>query len=86
MLYIIKKITLKQKIVLAVSILIAVVLLFLFGITILVIAVGGGLITFLVNLFQGRRKPTIQPTSHSPYPPFHQKRPPKMDDDDIIDI
>lgn len=82
-----QKITLKQKIVLAVSILLAVALLFLFGITILVIALAGGLITFLVNLFQGKRRPTIHPpTAHSSYPPFRQKRPPKMDDDDIIDI
>lgn len=72
--------------VLAVSILVAVTLLFLFGFTILVIAIAGGLITFLANLFQGKRKPTTRPSAKAPYPPFHQKRPHKMDDDDVIDI
>ncbi len=51
-----------------------------------VIAVVGGLVTFLANLFRGRRKPTIHQSPDSPYPPFHQKRPHKIDDDDVIDI
>ena len=83
-----RKLTLKHKIVLALGIVAGVVLLFLFGFTILVLALAGGLITFFVNLFQGKRKAAIHPTFNAPPypPPFRQKRPPKMDDDDVIDI
>jgi len=81
-----QKIPLRHKFVLAVSILMVMGLLFLFGFTFLVIAVVGGLVTFLANLFRGRRKPTIHQSPDSPYPPFHQKRPHKIDDDDVIDI
>ena len=81
-----QKIPLRHKIVLAVSIVMAVGFLFLFGLTFLVIALVGGLVTFLANLFQGRRKPGIHPSPDSPFPPFRQKRPHKIDDDDVIDI
>jgi len=82
-----QKLSLRQKIALAVSVVMVLALLFLFGLTFLVIAVVGGLVTFLANLFQGRRKPSIHQSPDSPYPPFRQKRPHKIDDDDdVIDI
>ena len=84
-----QKLTWKHKLGLAVIIIMAVALLFLFGVTFLVIALAGGLISLLANLFQGRKKPAIRPSAPgTPYPPFRQKRRHKMDrdDDDVIDI
>ena len=82
-----QKLTWRQKLGLAVIIIMAVALLFLFGLTFLVIALAGGLISLVANLFQGRKKPTIRPSSpNTPYPPFRQKQRHKMDDDDVIDI
>lgn len=87
-----KQLPLRTKIGLFLAIVLGVTLLFLFGITFLVIALVGGLITLVANLFRGNR-PQPRPLNH-PFPPrpvsrppFPKSRPPrKFDDDDVIDI
>ena len=83
-----KQLPLRTKIGLFLAIALGVTLLFLFGITFLVIALIGGLITMVANLFRGSR-PQSRPL-HDPFqqrPPFQKPQPPrKMDDDDIIDV
>ena len=89
-----KQLPLKTKIGLFLAIALGITLLFLFGITFLVIALVGGLITMVANLFRGRR-PRSQPLEN-PFPPqrpspFQQPQPPqpprrKYDDDDVIDV
>lgn len=88
----IKKLPLRTKIGLFLTITLGITLLFLFGITFLIFALVGGLITLVVNLFRPPR-PRLRPLDH-PFPPrppsrppFSQSRPPrKADDDDVIDI
>lgn len=88
----IKKLPLRTKIGLVLAISLGITLLFLFGITFLIFALVGGLITFVVNLFRPprpRRHPLDYPFPPRPpsRPPFSQSRPPrKADDDDVIDI
>ena len=84
-----KQLPLRTKIGLFLAIALGVTLLFLFGITFLVIALIGGLITMITNLFRGSR-PQSRPMD-SPFPPrspFQKPQPPrrKIDDDDIIDV
>ena len=84
-----KQLPLKTKIGLFLAIALGITLLFLFGITFLVIALVGGLITMVANLFRGNR-PQSRPL-RDPFPqqrpPFQRSQPPrKMDDDDIIDV
>ena len=86
-----KQLPLKTKIGLFLAIALGITLLFLFGITFLVIALVGGLITMVANLFRGRR-PRSQPLEN-PFPPQRpspfqqpQKPQPKYDDDDVIDV
>jgi len=88
----IKKLPLRTKIGLVLAISLGITLLFLFGITFLIFALVGGLITFVVNLFRPPRPrphPLDYPFPPRPpsRPPFPQSRPPrKADDDDVIDI
>ncbi len=84
-----KQLPLRTKIGLFLAIALGVTLLFLFGIAFLVIALIGGVITMVANLFRGSR-PQSRPMD-SPFPPrspFQNPQPPrrKIDDDDIIDI
>ena len=85
-----KQLPLRTKIGLFLAIALGVTLLFLFGITFLVIALIGGLITMVANFFRGNR-PQSRPLDN-PFPPrrppFERRsRPPrKIDDDDIIDV
>jgi hypothetical protein len=85
-----KQLPLRTKIGLFLAIALGVTLIFLFGITFLVIALIGGLITMVANLFRGSR-PQTRPLDN-PFPPqrppFQRRpRPPrKIDDDDIIDV
>jgi len=84
-----KQLPLRAKIGVFLAITLGITLLFLFGITFLVIALIGGVITMVANLFRGSR-PQSRPMSN-PFPPrrppFPKSRPPrKMDDDDVIDI
>ncbi len=88
----IKKLPLRTKIGLVLAISLGITLLFLFGITFLIFALVGGLITFVVNLFRPPR-PRPRPLDYqfpprpSSRPPFSQSRPRrKADDDDVIDI
>ena len=88
----IKKLPLRTKIGLVLAISLGITLLFLFGITFLIFALVGGLITFVVNLFRPPR-PRPHPLDY-PFPPRPPSRPPfpqsrprrKADDDDVIDI
>ena len=88
-----KQLPLKTKIGLFLAIALGITLLFLFGITFLVIALVGGLITMVANLFRGSR-PQSRPLRDPLDNPFPPQRPPfqksqphrKMDDDDIIDV
>jgi hypothetical protein len=80
-----KQLPLRTKIGLILAIVLGVILLFLFGITFLVIALIGGLVTWVANLFRDRRTP------HPLNDPFHphperQKPPRRYDDDDVIDV
>jgi len=85
-----KQLPLRTKVGLFLAIALGVTLLFLFGITFLVFALIGGLITMVVNLFRGGR-PRSQPLQ-DPFPPrhptFQKPQPPrrKYDDDDVIDV
>ncbi len=83
-----KQLPLRTKIGLFFAIVLGITLLFLFGITFLVIALIGGLVTMVANLFRGR-PPQSRPLNDPfpPRPPFQKPRPPrKLDDDDIIDV
>lgn len=81
-----KKLPLKTKIGLFLAIVLGTALLFLFGLTFLVIALVGGLITMVTNLFRGNRPPS-RPLNNPfpPRPPSHKPQR-KYDDDDVIDI
>ncbi len=81
-----KKLPLKTKIGLFLTIILGVTLLVLFGLTFLVIALVGGLITLVANLFRGNR-PQSRPLNDPfpPRPPSHRPQR-KYDDDDVIDI
>lgn len=83
-----KQLPLRTKIGLFLSIVLGITLLFLFGITFLVIALIGGLITMVANLFRGSRpQPRPLDNPFPPRPPFQQSRPTrKLDDDDVIDV
>ncbi|MCZ6514050.1 MAG: hypothetical protein O6857_09000 [Nitrospinae bacterium] len=89
----IKKLPLRTKIGLFLAISLGIVLLFLFGITFLILAMVGGLVTLVINLFRTPRPPTPRPLDY-PFPPRSPSRPPspksrssrKPDDDDVIDI
>ncbi len=88
----IKKLPLRTKIGLFLAMILGITLLFLFGITFLIFALVGGLVTLVVNLFRTPR-PRSRPLDYpfpprSPsQPPFPQSRPRrKADDDDVIDI
>lgn len=84
-----KQLPLRTKIGLFLAIALGMTLLFLFGITFLVIALIGGLVSMVANLFRGSR-PQSRPL-RDPFPPrrrpVQRSRPPrKVDDDDIIDV
>jgi hypothetical protein len=85
-----KQLPLKTKVGLFLAIALGVTLLFLFGITFLVIALIGGLITMVVNLFRGGRPRSrpLQDPFPPRHPPFQKPQPPrrKYDDDDVIDV
>ncbi len=76
------------KIILFVTIIMAVAALFLFGVTFLFIAIGGGVVTWIANLFGRRKQNHMSPTSKFPFPqnPNFQRSPQRPKDDDIIDI
>jgi len=83
-----KQMPLRTKIGLFLAITLGVTLLFLFGITFLVIALIGGFITMVVNLFRGNRTQS-QPLNDpfAPRPPFQKPQSRrKFDDDDVIDV
>ena len=83
-----KQLPLKTQIGLFLAIILGIVLLVLFGLTFLVIALVGGLITLVANLFRGNRPPS-RPLNDPfpPRPPFQKPQPSrKYDDDDVIDI
>ena len=84
-----KQLPLRTKIGLFLAIALGITLLILFGITFLVIALVGGLITMVANMFRGSR-PQSRPLNN-PFPPrrppFQQPQPRrKFDDDDVIDV
>ena len=85
-----KQLPLRTKIGLFLALALGVTLLFLFGITFLVIALIGGLVTMVVNLFRGGRPRSrpLQDPFPPRHPPFQQPQPPrrKYDDDDVIDV
>ena len=87
--YNIRQLPLRTKIGLLLAVVLGVTLLFLFGITFLVIALIGGLITMVANLFRGER-PQPRQMNHPfpPRPPFQrpQSRRKLDDDDDVIDV
>ena len=84
-----KQLPLRTKIGLFLAIVLGITLLVFFGITFLVIALIGGLITMVANLFRGSR-PQSRPLDNPfpPRPPFQKPQQPrrKFDDDDVIDI
>jgi hypothetical protein len=84
-----KQLPLRTKIGLFLAITLGITLLVLFGLTFLVIALVGGVVTMIANLFRGGR-PQSRPL-RDPFPtrrpPFQKSHPPrKMDEDDIIDV
>ena len=86
-----KQLPLRTKIGLFLAVVLGVTLLVFFGITFLVIALIGGFITMVANLFRGGR-PRSTPL-RDPFPPqhspFQKPQPPRRkmdDDDDIIDV
>jgi hypothetical protein len=84
-----KQLPLRTKIGLFLAIALGITLLVLFGLTFLVIALVGGVITLIANLFRGGR-PQSRPLSN-PFPPHSSpfqkpQSPRKLDDDDIIDV
>jgi hypothetical protein len=85
-----KQLPLRTKIGLFLAITLGITLLVFFGITFLVIALIGGVVTMIANLFRGGR-PQSRPL-RGPFPPrrppFQKSRPPRKmdDDDDIIDV
>jgi hypothetical protein len=86
-----KQLPLRTKIGLFLAIALGITLLVFFGITFLVIALIGGVITMIANLFRGNRpqsRPMQNPFPPRRPPPFQRPQPPrrKMDDDDIIDV
>ncbi len=85
-----KQLPLRTKVGLFLAITLGVTLLFLFGITFLVIALIGGVITMVANLFRGGRPRSrpVQDPFPPRHPPFQQPQPPrrKYDDDDVIDV
>ena len=83
-----KQLPLRTKIGLFLAIALGITLLVLFGLMFLVIALVGGVITLIANLFRGNRRPS-RPLNDpfTPRPPFQRPQPPKkFDDDDIIDV
>jgi hypothetical protein len=85
-----KQLPLRTKIGLFLVIALGITLLVFFGITFLVIALIGGVITMIANLFRGSRpqtRPMQNPFPPRRPPPFKRSRPSrKIDDDDIIDV
>ena len=83
-----KELPLKTKIGLFLAIAVGITLLVLFGLTFLVIALIGGLITLVANLFRGKRSPNPLNDPFYQYPQHHKPKPPRKydDDDDVIDI
>jgi hypothetical protein len=84
-----KQLPLRTKIGLFLAITLGITLLVLFGLTFLVIALVGGVVTMIVNLFRGGRPQSRPlrdpfPTRRSPFQKPHSPR--KMDEDDIIDV
>jgi len=86
--YNIRQLPLRTKIGLLLAVVLGVTLLFLFGITFLVIALIGGLITMVANLFRGNRpQPRQMDQPFPPRPPFQSRSRRKLDDDDdVIDV
>ncbi len=83
-----KQLPLRTKIGLFLAVTLGITLLVFFGITFMVIALIGGLITMVANLFRGSR-PQSRPLRDPfrPRPPSQKPQPPrKFDDDDIIDV
>ena len=86
-----KQLPLRTKIGLFLAITLGITLLVLFGITFLVIALIGGVITMIANLFRGGR-PRSRPL-RDPFPirrhPAQRSQPTRRkldDDDDVIDV
>jgi hypothetical protein len=83
-----KDLPLKTKLGLFLAIALGITLLVLFGLTFLVIALIGGVITLVANLFRGSRQPSrpLNDPFHQ-HPPFQKPQTPrKFDDDDVIDV
>ncbi len=79
-----QKLTLRQKISIAVSLLFAVILLFFFAFTIIFIALGMGAIIFISRLPFWRGKTKRPHASPSKTPRIYRHDPAK--DDDVIDV
>ena len=79
-----KQLPLKTKIGVFLALALGITLLILFGLTFLVIALIGGAVTLVANLFRDRRKP--HPLNDPFHPQTGHKSRPRYDDDDVIDI
>jgi len=79
-----QKISLRQKISIAVSLVAAIILLFFFAFTIFFIALGAGAIIFISRLPFWRSKTQRSYTSPSKTPRIYRHDPSK--DDDVIDV
>ena len=83
------KIPFRLKVTLGVSLLLALVLLFFFGVTFFFIALAGGLLSMVASLFGVKRQSgiKIRVSHHGGRPPGPDTRPKqRIRDDDVIDI
>lgn len=83
-----KQLPLKTKAGLVLALVLGITLLVFFGLTFLVIALVGGIVTLVANLFRGPQSTPRQMNHPFPQrPPFQNPSPPrKYDDDDVIDV
>jgi len=82
----IKQLPLGTKIGLFLAVALGITLLIFFGITFLVLALIGGVVTWIANLFRERRAP--HPLGNPIHPRPRPYNPPRRhdDDDDVIDV
>lgn len=78
-----KQLPLRTKIGLFLVFVLGITLLVFFGFTFLIIALIGGLVTWVANLFRDRRAPR---PLNDPFHPQPRKSPRRYDDDDVIDV
>ena len=79
-----QKLTLRQKISIAVSLITVVILLVFFAFTIFFIALGIGAVLFISRLLFGRKKPRQAYTSSTNNPRIYRHD--RSKDDDVIDV